>query len=268
MPPHPSVVFVSLLLLAGPGAAVAFDTSRIADPTVRECANRALPTDSARQVQALKAIGKDGYVRESVREMMWKRTGLNDSRVVVRVREPADEQGVSVLVTDDAAKRQVQYMAYSPKFKRVRRVSGESVFGTIITSDFTYDDFAYFYRVDDREQIERDADEVLDGHPVYVLETVKDDDDALYSRVRFFIDQEMCVPVRTEFYAPNGSLRKELMADRERIEQVGERWVPHFVTMRDLKLETSSTYEVEEVEIDPALPDAAFEIQALVRGGH
>ena len=42
----------------------AFDTSRIHDPAVRACVERALPTATARQVQQLTAIGKDGYERQ------------------------------------------------------------------------------------------------------------------------------------------------------------------------------------------------------------
>lgn len=259
---------VGLLLALAAAPAPAFDTSRIHDPEVKGCVERALPTKTARQVQAMEAIGKDGYVRRSVREMFWKRGSNNDSRVLLTVLEPVVEQGVSVLVNDDAARNVVSYMSYSPKFKRVRRVTGESVFGTIITSDFTYDDFSYFYRRDEREQVERVADAVVDGFPVYVLETSKPRENATYSVVRFFIDQALCVPIRTEFVAHNGSLRKELVATRDQVKPIGERWVPHHVTMTDRKLGTSSIYTLLEVDIDPELNDALFETNALVRGGH
>lgn len=248
--------------------AFAFDTSRIHDPAVRACVERALPTATARQVQQLTAVGKDGYERQSVREMLWKRSPDNDSRVLLRVLEPRDERGVAVLVNDDAERNVVSYMAYSPRIKRVRRVTGESVFGTIITSDFTYDDFSYFYRVDEREQVERMEDGDVDGEPAYVLESRKSREDGEYSRVRFYIDMQICLPMRTEFHGPNGELRKELVADRARVEQVGTHFVPYLTTMIDHKLGTRSIYEVLEVEIDPPFDDALFETAALTRGGN
>ena len=246
--------------------AASFDTSRIEDPAVRACAERALPARTAHQVQRVEVVGRDGYVRESLREMYWKRSEDNDSRVVVRILEPIDERGVAVLVNDDADRNQTSYMSYSPKLKRVRRVTGESFFGNILASDFTYEDFSYFYRVDEREQVTRHDDAMLDDHPVYVLEADKPGDDAHYSRVRFYIDQDICLPMRTEFFAHNGELRKELLVARDAVEQHGERWVPYDVTMIDHKLGTRSIFKAEAVEIDPDIHDAMFEVQALKVG--
>jgi hypothetical protein len=257
-----------LFLLTMPLTAHAFDTSRIADPEVKACVERALPSKTARQIQKLEAVGNDGFVRETVREMWWMRSDTNDSRVLLRTLEPFNDRGVSVLVNDDASRDKVSYTSYSPEFKRTRRVSGESVFGTIITSDFTYDDFSYFYRRDDREQVERRDNAVVDDVPVYILETSKPRDNASYSLVRFFIDQEKCVPVRTEFLAPNGELRKEQVVDREQILQVGDRWVPHLVTMTDHKLNTHSIYTIQEIDIDPELDNSMFERTALLRGAN
>jgi len=258
----------ALVMLVAMQTARAFDTSRIADPAVRACAERALPSESARQIQRLEAVGKDGYVRESVREIFWKRNQRNDSRVLLRMQAPSEEKGVSVLVNDDADRNSASYMSYSPKIKRVRRVSGESVFSTIITSDLTYDDFSYFYRRNTDEQVERRDDTMLDEVAVHILETTKPRENAEYALVRFFIDQQKCVPLRTEFIAHNQELRKVLLADRAELKQVGERWVPYVTTMIDHKLGTRSIYTVQEIDIDPALDDSLFESSALVRGGN
>ena len=135
--------FTMLFLITMPLTAYPFDTSRISDPEVKACVERALPSKAARQIQKLQAVGNDGFVRETVREMWWMRSDTNDSRLLLRTLEPFNDRGVSVLVNDDASRNKVSYTSYSPQFKRARRVSGESVFGTIITSDFTYDDFSY-----------------------------------------------------------------------------------------------------------------------------
>ena len=246
--------------------APAFDTSRIEDPEVRACADRALPTNTAQQLQKVEVVGKNGFVRESIREMFWQRSGDNDSKVLVRVLEPIDDKGVAVLINDDSDNNIVSYMSYSPKLKRVRRVTGKSFFGSILGTDFTYEDFSYFYRVDEREQAERVEDSMVDNFPAYVLETTKPGDDANYSLVRFFIDKEVCLPVRTEFVAPNGEIRKELTVNRDEIKMVDDHWVPYESTMRDLKLGTHSVLKVVEVEIDPDLRDGMFEVSELKRG--
>lgn len=180
--------------------------------------------------------------------------------------EPVGDKGVSVLINDDADRSVVSFMTYSPKFKRVRRVSGEAFFGSILGTDFTYEDFSFFFRVDEREEVARVEDAVIDDFSVYVLETVKPDDNSYYSMVRFFIDKDVCLPVRTEFLAPNGDLRKELVADREQIRKVDDHWVPYLTTMTHFKFNTKSTFMVEEIAIDPDLAQGMFEVRALRRG--
>ena len=176
-------------------SALGFDTSRIEDPEVRECANRALPSKTAYQIQRVEVKGSNGHVRESLRRLYWRRSSENDSRVLVRVLEPIDDKGVAVLINDDADRNVVNYMTYSPKLRRVRRVTGESFFGSILGTDFTYEDFSFFYRVDEREEVVRVEDSAVDGYPAYVLETVKPGEEATYSLVRFLsITNTACLP--------------------------------------------------------------------------
>jgi hypothetical protein len=257
-------ILVSCVLAAT--SAKAFDTSRIEDPEVRACADRALPAATARQVQKVEVIGANGYVRESRRELYWRRSEDNDSRILVRVLEPTDDKGVAVLINDDATRNTTSYMTYSPKLKRVRRVTGASFFGSILGTDFTYEDFSYYYRVDDREQVERVADVDVDGHPAYVLETTKADDNSHYSLARFYIDKTVCLPVRSDFIAQNGALRKQLVVERDSIAMVDDHWVPFRTAMIDLKLDTRTLFIVEEVEIDPDLDINLFEATALKQG--
>ena len=248
--------------------ASAFDPARIEDPEVRACAERALPTETASQLQKIEVVGANGFVRESRRIIYWKRSENSDSRVLVRVMEPIDDRGVAVLINDDAEGNVVTYMTYSPKIQRIRRVTGESFFGSILGTDFTYEDFSYFYRVDEREEVVRVKDSNVDGYAAYVLETVKANDNAHYSLIRFYVDKDFCLPVRTDFLAPNGELRKQLLVEREEIQMVDDHWVPFRTTMTDFKLNTQTIFIVEEVAIDPDLREGLFEVSELKSGGH
>ena len=245
----------------------AFDTARIEDAEVRACAERALPTETASQLQKIEVIGANGFIRESRRVIYWKRSENSDSSVLVRVIEPLDDKGVAVLINDTAESNVVTYMTYSPKIQRVRRVTGQSFFGSILGTDFTYEDFSYFYRVDEREEVVRVEDSYIDGYAAYVLETVKADENAHYSLIRFFIDKGVCLPVRTDFLAPNGGLRKQLAVERDEIRMVDDHWIPFRTTMTDFKLNTHTIFIVEEVAIDPDLRKGLFEVSELKSGG-
>ncbi len=268
MPEHRCYRLLAIALCLITFPAFAFDTTRIEDPEVRACAERALPTETATQLQRIEVVGANGFVRESRRLIYWKRSENNNSRVLVRVMEPLDDKGVAVLINDDVERNVVSYMTYSPKIKRVRRVSGESFFGSILGTDFTYEDFSYFYRVDEREEVVRVEDSDVDGHAAYVLETVKRDDNSHYSLIRFFVDEEFCLPVRSDFLAPNGDLRKQLVVDRAEIQMVDDHWVPFRTTMSDFKFNTKTIFIVEEVAIDPDLRDGLFEVAELKSGSH
>ena len=52
----------TLIMLSVSTALAAFDTSRIEDPEVRECAERALPAKTASQIQRVEVVGKNGHV--------------------------------------------------------------------------------------------------------------------------------------------------------------------------------------------------------------
>ncbi len=255
------VVLVAALYAAG---ALAFDTSNIEDPQVRACADSSLPRNTLSQLQHVAVIGANGYVRESIRELYWKRFSDEDSRVLVRVVEPPDEKGLAVLI-NDYEYEDPNYAMYSPRLKRVRRVTGESFFGSILGTDFTYEDFAHFYRVDEREKVRRVADATVESQPAYVLETIKQDDNASYDVVRFYIDQKICMPVRADFFAPNGSLRKQLLVARDSLAKVDGYWVPFHTTMIDFKLDTRTVFVVKEVVIDPELQDGMFNSSELMR---
>ena len=97
---------------------------------------------------------------------------------------------------------------------------------------------------------------------------MKPDDNSHYSLLRFYIDKEVCLPIRTDFFAPNGALRKQLIVERSEIKMVDDHWVPFRTTMSDLKLKTQSVFIVEEIEIDPEIDDGIFETTELSRGGN
>jgi len=258
------VLFTSMALYSSESVH-AFDTSGIEDPKVRACADRSIPQDTMRQTQMVKVVGGNGFVRESIREIFWRRFTQEDSRVLIRVLEPQRDRGLAVLINDHENEQFPKYSMYSPELKRVRRVTGESFFGSILGTDFTYEDFSYFYRVDEREKVTRIDDDTVDGHDAYVLETVKQVADSNYLTVRFYIDKHYCLPVRSDFIAVNGDLRKQLLVARDKIAKVDNHWVPFHTTMVDFKHGTRSEFIVEKIIINPELDASMFSNSALSR---
>ena len=87
-----------------------------------------------------------------------------------------------------------------------------------------------------------------------------------YSRIRTYMDKELCLPMKSEFYGINGSLDKELWIERDAVKPVGNRQIPFRTVMTNHKNGTHSEFIVEEAQVDPDLRDSTFTRSELKRG--
>lgn len=101
-----------------------------------------------------------------------------------------------------------------------------------------------------------DAD--IDGYGAHVIETYPDEDTSAYSCIRAYIDQALCIPIKTEFFGHNGTLDKMLVTVRDSIREFNGRPVPFRTAMCNLKKNSHSIVDVIEVEIDTELRDSLF----------
>ena len=271
---HESVRTILRLLLAIGFAAFAwrtfaaptFDTSRIQDADVRACVERALPQHTMRQNLTVQVIDSTEAVRESNGTLDWKRFDDGLSKLLVRIVRSPQYTGVAVLMIERNA-REPEIYVYSPELRRDRRVSSGALAGSLLGTDFTYEDFAFVQHLLANGRIERKVDADLDGHAAYVLETVPDEEASAYSRIRTYVDKAECVPVKTEFYGRNGSLDKQLDVERAEIKPIAERWVPMRMVMVNHKDKSRTVLVLNSVEFDQGLPDNLFNL-ATLRAGH
>lgn len=253
---------VGVILIALPTFAIDFP---IDDPEVSACLERALPERAMTQELSVRVSDKGGTVNESGADLYWKRFEGAGSRALVRFTDPPRRAGVGVLLIETEDPEPEMYL-YLPELRQTRRVTGKTLAGSMLGTDFSYEDFAHFQGIASASEVKRLEDGEVDGRPVFVLETTPLDESSAYLRILTSIDREQCLPVRTEFFARNGSLRKELIAVREEIRQVGNRFIPHRVIMRDLKLGSETELSVRKAKVDPKLRDRFFEPAELEVG--
>ena len=239
--------------------------SKIKDPEVRACAERGLPEFSMSQLQDVDVVGKSGFVRESTREVFWKRFENKKSKAVVRVIAPQQEAGVSVLYLETERVHANWYM-YQKEFKRPRRVTGSGISGSVLGTDFSYEDFEHIEEIIYTGDVMRMPDAEIDGHLSYVIEREPDNASSQYSLVKGYIDQVLCVPVRTEFYDHSKQLAKALVVNRSTIKKMKGRWIPHETTMYDYSRKTHTIFTNYDIKIDPELHNSMFTPQFLKRG--
>ena len=155
-------------------------------------------------------------------------------------------------------KREPDVFMYSRELQQERRIASSALVGPLLGTDFTYEDFAFLQHVMANGKIQRGADVDVDGHPAYVIETTPDEETSAYSRIRTVVDKAWCVPIKTEFFGPNGSVAKELNVERADVEQIGERWVPRQMTMVNHKSESRTVLKLTDIKFEPELADSLF----------
>jgi hypothetical protein len=247
--------------LGDPGAALALETAE----EIEDCVHENLPEESSLQRIVFKARDRIGAVKESRATIYWKKFPDGFSKALMRVSAPPKLRGTGLLLLEK--KNSTDRFLYLPELRKVRRITKNSSSESILGTDFTYDELERVQGMREDRQSERLEDAIIEGRPVYVLQSrPAADEDAEFDRAVTFIDRQSCVVLREEFYERGNQLRKLLTADPDRITREGALHIPRLMLMQDLLEETSTELVLEKIEIDKQIPDRTFSRKELAVG--
>jgi hypothetical protein len=239
--------------------------------TGREIYERVLENRFDTFIQASSLVSGDrGGNAQETRLRMWFKSFDEDpeadpsagevlSKTLVRYSHPFEIRHTSYLIINKYARPNDQFV-YLNSQRRVRRVNlrGEAVFGT----DFSFEDIVP--RELEDADYRRHPDAELDGVPCYVVEAIpRPDSDSEYSRFLSHVEKERNVPLLVRYWDDRGLEIKELRVRRESIERVEDVWVPMHMTMRNLRHDTFTTLVIEELEPNPTIAHAVFDLRRL-----
>lgn len=263
---------------------------------VQECMSASLPGTQSTQTVALAAHAKDGAVNAVRATLWWRRAANGHSKARVLVHEPEDLRGTGVLLIerDDGS----DTFLYLPEVKRVRRITGRHVSGSLFGTDLTYEHLERLQGIARDASLVRQPDAMLDGRKVYVLESVPaprpaasadpadpagpaapggatgpSSPDAAtkevseIARVVTYVDPSTCVPLKTELYGQAGALRWVMTADPARVTKEGEGHVPRAVKLEDVKRGSFTEITIERIDSVTPVPERQFSETALVQDG-
>lgn len=237
-------------------------TLSVDEPALQACLARTLPRQDMQQTLAFKVFDATGSVSESRAELYWQRSATDKLRVLVRLSAPPTRAGVALLAVE-GDREEPDLFLYLPELRQTRRVAGRTFAGSMLGTDFSYEDYIQFQGLRNGSEIRRRDDTSLDGQAVYVLEATPRDSRSGYGRVISYIDQAACLPLRIEFRAGDGQLLKELLVDRASIETEGDRAVPHRAVMHDHRQNSRTELVVEQAAFDVGLRDDLFRPSTL-----
>lgn len=162
------------------------------------------------QTATLKMVLRNRNGDESVRELHNKTLeveGDGDKTLIVFDR-PRDVKGTAFLSHTHALKPDDQWL-YLPALKRVKRISSSNKSGPFMGSEFAYEDIS-------SQEVEKYdykfiRDDVVEGRPAFVIERYPRYRNSGYTRQVVWVDREMYMPVKIEFYDRKNSLLKTLI---------------------------------------------------------
>lgn len=245
-----SLVAAALLLWIGPAAAADLDS-------IRDCVRANVPSSIQIQKVKLTAFDRAGGSREMKGRLFATREDPAQLRLMLRLDAPPDVAGSAYLVRE--RERGQEMYVYVPAFSRVRRVTGSSLDGALFATDFSYGDISQIHRAFDAgSAVLEDAAEIEQRTVDWIaFDPREQQQDTRFDRARVAVDRETCVALRIEFFE-NGTVVKRYEADPKRLRQVDTHWYAEFAQMRNLKQETHTTLEVQDVSSGDALSNRYF----------
>lgn len=181
------------------------------------------------------------------------------SKVLIKYTHPFDLRHSGYLSIQNH-ERIDDHFLYLPSRRRTVRVNlhGKAVFGT----DFSFEDVIP-HELEDATYT-RLEDTVIDDAPVYVVEAHPTALlDSAYSKFLFYVDKRRFVPLRVRYFDLAGVEVKEMRARPQDIQDFDGVQVPMKITMKNLLLDSFTTFEVLRFDPSPHLPDSAFDLRRL-----
>jgi hypothetical protein len=239
-------------LLGGAASADSFED-------IRSCLASNFPKKSSSLGFELRSRHRDGFESKHKGRVYWRRSAQGRAESLICMEQPPSVRGLAYLVLQGDS--DVAVWGYLPEKHRVLRIhaSAAAKRSRIGRTAISYDDLRYLPINLSGAEPEAISDSLVAGRKVSVVRlSLPPGEDSPYARVISFIDQESCVPLRTEFYETADKLLKVLTVDPGKIRRTGGIRMAHSMTIEDLKNEVVTELRVVRVQIDPDLPDQMF----------
>jgi outer membrane lipoprotein-sorting protein len=225
-------------------------------PAIEACIKQNLPKTTSVQSIELRARDRSHYESVLQADVYLKRSDEENARLLMHFREPVDIRSARFLIVQKQPQNDMYI--YMPGLFKVRRITSKNVSSSVMGTDFSYEDFERLHGVLADLRASQLPDEILDGRPVYVLESVPDKNSG-YTRVAIYIDKESCIALKIDFYEGNQSLRKQMTVDPENLQKREGIWYPAELLMKDFRDKTETRLKVTNLDLGVELPDDLFD---------
>jgi len=257
------VVLIALAALAAPSSGDGTATDELA--RARACVEANTPRVSCVLEATLRSEDGRGGVGETRFKLTWRRLPDGERRALIRFTAPEALDGAALLIQGIREARPEVHL-YLPDLGAPRRVtSREQLSGFLGRADLGLEEIGLLLDpVGDPDLRLLDAVREVRGRPTWVLEALGDGDaGARYQRTLTFVDQELCVALRAEFYQSDAAQPLEMEVDPEDVRQEAGSWIPREMVFSGPRDEEVRTLRLDRVEVDAAVAPSLLTVPAL-----
>lgn len=254
---HFTLLLISILAVCGAQAA-----GLSGRDIMQKVRNRA-DGDTRSATIEMTLIQKSGHKR--VRKLeSWAMDIGNDTKKIMFFTYPGDVKGTGFLTWDydNIAKVDDKWL-YLPAMKKTRRISGKSSkTDYFMGSDFTYNDMSA--RSVDEEKHTLLREEMLGGQKCWVVESVPNDKDEIYTRRVTWVRQDCLMAVKAEYYDKLNKLHRRLTISN--INKVQGFWTMHLMQMENVQTGHKTIIHMDNQKFNIKLSPNLFTVSQLEKG--
>jgi hypothetical protein len=235
---------------------------------VRECVRANAPQSSIVLGIDLQARDPNGESETTRMKLYWRRLPDGERRALLRFSAPEELAGSAVLLQGLGEARPRVYL-YLPDLGKPQQVlSREQLTRFLGRAGLGVEELTILLDpVGDPNLRLVDIPPAANGRPAWALEwRAPEGEHPYYVRTVVFIDQELCVPLRAEFYEAGAESPREMSVDPARVSREADSWIPREFLFRDPKDDIVRSLRVEDVEVDVPLAPSLLTVQALEAG--
>ncbi|MBC7370008.1 MAG: outer membrane lipoprotein-sorting protein, partial [Bdellovibrionaceae bacterium] len=250
----------AMILFLFVGAA---DTSRAALPPVtiekigQEISSRLNAKDEEFTVK-MKVIEADNTSKERDMKITRLSPGKKEHYVLVRMQEPKDLRGTSLLATYKDGKE--ERWLYLPSSKQTRRLAaGNKDSASILGSELNTEDFNI--NTDHAAKNTLKPETKIDGKDAYVVESDVALVSGSYSKVVTTIAADTFLPIKAECFDKDGKLLKVIQFSDYK--KVGAKWRASQINIKNVQNNRGTEIALSGIKVDQNLKPSAFTPKAL-----
>jgi outer membrane lipoprotein-sorting protein len=205
---------------------------------------------------------KNGSTSERVIDQ-YSKDGPQGTRMIIVFQRPAAVAGTRFLTIENGAGGEDRWI-FLPSLGKVRRIAASEGGGNFMGTDFSYDDISSMNRDLDLDTHTLLREELLNGAPCYVVQSVPRDSGYQYSKTISWIDTARSLIYKSEMYNRRNELVKVM--EISNYQDVRGRLTPLQTKVSTPAAGTATVIYIDIITYDDPIPEGVFTTAYLETG--